>query len=206
MSKTRMNPLAEIDPHLASRWSPRAFDPRRAVGREELLSCLEAARWAPSCFGDEPWRFIVADRFSENELENWKNILDALTQKNRAWAQHAPVLILACACKHFRNSERPNRWAEYDTGQAVLSLCIQATALGLATHQMGGFDEEMVRGHWGIPRDVQPMSVIALGHFGDDGVLDDDAREIERRARTRRPMRESVFSDRWKKPYFRKED
>ncbi len=206
MSKHQTNPRAEIDQNLAARWSTRAFDPRQAVSREELLSCLEAARWAPSCFGDEPWRFIVADRFSDNELDNWKNILDTLSQKNRAWAQHAPVLIIACACQQFRQTDRPNRWAEYDTGQAVLSLCLQATALGLATHQMGGFDEEMVRGHWGLPKYIQPMSVIALGHYGDDSILSDEERELEHQARIRRPMHETVFSNRWKKPYFRKDD
>jgi len=206
MSRSQTNPKAEIDDHLANRWSPRAFDPRRPVERERLLSCIEAARWAPSCFGDEPWRFIVADRYSEDELDNWKNLLDCLTPKNRAWAQHAPVLIMACASTHFRQNDKPNRWAEFDTGQSVFALCIQATSLGLITHQMGGFDEDMARGHWGMPKEVEPMSIIALGYMGDDLVLDDGLREVENKPRTRRPMSSLIFADRWRTPYFRQED
>lgn len=202
MSYKQSNPLAEIDNTLARRWSSRAFDPKRAVERERLLSCLEAARWAPSCFGEEPWRFIVADRFSGNELGNWKNLLDCLSPKNRPWAQHAPVLVMACSSMLFRQNDRENRWAEYDTGQAVMAMCFQATSLGMITHQMGGFDVEMARGHWGIPKDVQPMSVTALGYLGDDAVLDDALREAEQKKRTRLPMSETIFLDRWKQSYF----
>ncbi len=206
MSQKQANPNAEIDHHLANRWSPRAFASDRAIERERLLSCLEAARWSPSCFGDEPWRFIVADRFSDNELSNWKNLLDCLGAKNREWAQHAPVLIMACASKHFRQNDKSNRWAEYDTGQAMMAFAVQATSLGLVTHQMGGFDVEMARGHWGIPKDIQPMSITALGYIGDDAVLNNELRELENKGRSRRPMASLVFSDRWKKPYFRQDD
>ncbi|MDQ6975484.1 MAG: nitroreductase family protein [Mariprofundaceae bacterium] len=206
MSQKQANPNAEIDNHLANRWSPRAFAANRAVERERLLSCLEAARWAPSCFGDEPWHFIVADRFSDDELSNWKNLLNCLDTKNREWAQHAPILIMACASQRFRQNDNPNRWAEYDTGQAMLSLCVQAISLGLVTHQIGGFDVEMARGHWGIPKDVQPMTITALGYLGDDAVLNEGLRTLENEPRKRRPMASLIFSQRWKESYFRQKD
>jgi nitroreductase len=194
MSQLRANPEAEILPLLADRWSPRAFDDRRPVTADSLRACLEAARWAPSCFGDEPWRFIVCD--STTHADAWQRLLDCLTPKNQSWAKNAPVLMLLCAATHFR-SGKPNRWGEYDTGQAALSLCIQAEALGLVTHQMGGFDSDGARRAFGIPDDFTPMAALALGYQVDAGILDKDFQQKETAERRRQPLASSFFFGHW---------
>ncbi len=194
MSIQRDNPESDIHPLLAQRWSPRAFDPARAVEHEKLLCCLEAARWAPSCFGDEPWRFLVCVR--EQEQDAWQRLLDCLAPKNREWAQHAPVLMLACAARTYRRGG-DNRWGQYDTGQAAISLCLQAGALGLATHQMGGFDIDAARAAFHIPDDFTPMAAIALGYQGDATMLDDDLQAVETGPRQRRPLGDCFFAGDW---------
>jgi nitroreductase len=107
MSHTRNNPQTDIHPILANRWSPRAFDAARPVEHDKLLACVEAARWAPSCFGDEPWRFIVCD--SNSDKQAWEKLLGCLAPKNQEWAKNSPVLILICAATLFRKGT-PNRW------------------------------------------------------------------------------------------------
>ncbi len=198
MAQQRMNVQAPIERLFAERWSTRAFDAEKPVKAEAILSCLEAARWAPSCFGEEPWRYIVADRF--NDEAGWPNVLGALAPKNQLWAQRAPVLIIALAEPAFSQNGNPNRWAEYDTGQATICLCIQAAALGLASHQMGGFDPEALKKALGIPDRMTVMSVTALGHSRDADGAPEDFRPMEIAPRTRKPMAEIVHAGYWGKP------
>lgn len=144
-AETRV-PIVEL---LARRWSGRAFDRDRRVAPDALLGLLEAARWAPSCFGDEPWRYLVWDRFEDPE--HWGRAFECLAEGNRTWARDAPILMLAAAAGHFERDGRPNRWGAYDTGAASMSLALQATAIGLMVHQMGGFDAERIRRAFAIP-------------------------------------------------------
>lgn len=196
MSETRINTEAEIHNLLARRWSPRAFDADQDVDEHTLLSCLEAARWTPSCFGDEPWRFIVCKR-SDNEAA-WLQLLNCLTPKNQLWANHAPVLILSCADSRFDHNDNANRWGQFDTGAATICLCLQATALGLVSHQMGGFDTESARKSFSIPERYTPMSVIAIGYQGDYTTLDENFQRGETSARSRKNMQDIVFRQSWR--------
>lgn len=199
MAHPRANAYTDIHDIIAKRWSPRSFDASQPLDREKLLACLEAARWAPSCFGDEPWRFIVCDRFADETI--WQRLFSCLTPKNQRWADKAPVLLLACAGSIFRASGNPNRWAQYDTGAAVMSLCLQATAEGLASRQIGGFDTEKARAGFAIPDAYTPMVVIALGYqAGIDG-LDEDFHALELGGRNRRPLGEHCFAGTWDKPF-----
>ncbi|MDX8398549.1 MAG: nitroreductase family protein [Mariprofundaceae bacterium] len=197
MSEDMKNASINVHNLIAQRWSPRAFDAEKSVEQEKLLSVLEAARWAPSCFGDEPWRFVVTNRFEDEQA--WQQMLSLLAPKNQQWAQHAPVLMLACADSVFRANGKPNRWAEYDTGQASISLCLQATALGLVTHQMGGFDADKARDVLKIPEQFTAMAAIALGYQGDIGRLDEGFQSIEVAARERQPMSKNFFLGAWDK-------
>jgi len=199
MAQQRMNVQAPIERLFARRWSSRAFAADKAVSSDMIASCLEAARWAPSCYGEEPWRFVVVDRF-EDEM-SWHDLLQALAEKNRHWAKNAPVLIVAAAEPEFSQSGAPNRWAEYDTGQATVCLCLQAAALGLASHQMGGFDAEAVRHAVGMPEQLKVMSVTALGHPGDAGELEEEFRAIEQAPRWRMPIEQFVRLSRWSTPW-----
>ncbi|BCX89246.1 hypothetical protein MIN45_P1618 [Methylomarinovum tepidoasis] len=193
MSRERLNVQAPVHELIAARWSPRAFD-ARPVETEKLASCLEAARWAPSCYNDQPWRFLVADRHQEGEA--WQRLFDCLSPGNQTWARRAPVLILACAATRFGHNGQPNRWAQYDTGQAMMSLVLQAIALGLAAHQMGGFDAGRVRQAFAIPDEYDLMSVAALGYPGDPAVLDEETRQRELASHQRKPLEEIAFAGR----------
>jgi nitroreductase len=180
---------------LARRWSPRAIDPDRPVGREDLLALLEAARWAPSCFGDQPWRYLVWDRF--RDATGWQRAFACLAEGNQIWANNAPILLLSVATPHFGHNHKPNRWAQYDTGAASENLCLQATALGLVVHQMGGFDPEKARATFAIPPDHACMAMIAVGYPGPVDVLPESLRERELAPRERKPLDSLAFEGGW---------
>jgi nitroreductase len=186
------HPIHEI---IRNRWSPRSFAPDRIIDERSLLTLLEAARWAPSCFNDQPWRFVVCNRTTHKDT--WQSLLDCLAEKNQQWAKNAPVLLLAVANNNFGHNEKPNRWSEYDTGAASLSLCLQAVAMGLVTHQMGGFDAEKCRKRFGLPEDCKPMSVIAVGYQADAELLPPEFVENELKPRQRRPADQSFFFGAW---------
>ncbi|MEY3288523.1 MAG: hypothetical protein RLZZ419_765 [Pseudomonadota bacterium] len=180
---------------IEKRWSPRAFDADKPVSHDDLLALLEAARWAPSCFNDQPWRFVVCDKATDDS--GWQNALAVIVEKNRLWAKNAPVLILAVAMENFNHNGQPNRWAMYDTGAASINLCLQATALGLVVHQMGGFDAEKAREVFNLPDDCKPMAMLAVGCQADVDVLDDDFKEAELAARSRIALNERFYAGQW---------
>jgi len=181
---------------LKRRWSPRAFG-ERAVEADKLRSLFEAARWAPSSNNEQPWRFIVATRDHETE---WNQLLACLVEGNRKWAFRAPVLILSVASLNFEDDSKPNRHALHDTGLASENLVLQATALGLAAHQMAGFDVEKARIDLKIPAGYEPVAMIAVGYPGDPASLPDRLRERELQPRSRRPISEWTYSGQWGVP------
>jgi nitroreductase len=183
---------------IASRWSGRAYDTNKAVSSEQIISMLEAARWAPSCFGDEPWRFIVMDK--NNNAAAWEKAFDCLVPGNQAWAKDAPVLMLICANTLFNHNQKLNRWGAYDTGAAAVSLCLQATSMGLMTHQMGGFDGEKARDMFSIPEQYQMMSMLSVGYAADVDSLSEELKERELAPRKRRVLSELFYDGVWNKP------
>ena len=180
---------------IQARWSPRAIAPDKDVSHEDLIALLEAARWAPSCFNDQPWRYIVCVK--SKDLTSWQHALTCLAEKNQKWAKNAPVLMLSVAMENFNHNGKPNRWAMYDTGAASVSLCFQATALGLVVHQMGGFDAEKARELFILPADCTPMSMIAVGYQAEIDVLDDDFKVAELAERTRAPLDQRFYFGQW---------
>ncbi|MCX7100784.1 MAG: nitroreductase family protein [Methylobacter sp.] len=185
----------KINDIIEARWSPRAFDPNKQVSHDDLLALLEAAHWAPSCFNDQPWRFLVCNKATD-EI-GWQNALAILFEKNRRWAKNAPVLILAVAMENFNHNGQPNRWASYDTGAASVSLSLQATAMGMSVHQMGGFDADKASEVFNLPSDCKPMSMMALGYQGKVEVLDEDFKEAEVAARSRALLNERFYMGQW---------
>ena len=185
-------PIADL---IARRWSPRAIDPDQPVGREHLLALLEAARWAPSCFGDQPWRYLVWDRF--RDADGWQQAFECLAEGNQIWVKNAPVLVLSIAAANFGHNDKPNRWAQHDTGAASENLCLQATALGLVAHQMGGFDPDQAKARFAIPADHACMAMIAVGHPAPVEVLPDSLRERDLAPRERKPLDRLAFEGHW---------
>ena len=180
---------------IARRWSPRAIDPDKPVSREQLTALLEAARWAPSCFGDEPWRYLVWDRFAD--AAGWQQAFACLAEGNQIWVKNAPVLLLSVATPNFGHNGQPNRWAQHDTGAASENLCLQATALGLVAHQMGGFDPDKAKATFNIPADHACMAMIAVGHPGAVEHLPEAVRGKEQAARQRKPLAQIAFAGVW---------
>ncbi|OIP14689.1 MAG: nitroreductase [Betaproteobacteria bacterium CG2_30_59_46] len=190
----------QVDVHdiIARRWSCRAFDASKPVSREQIIALLEAARWAPSCFGDEPWRFIVWDRNSDEAA--WQKAFGCLGEWNQNWVKNAPVLLLSTAYSLFRKNGTPNRWGQHDTGAASENLCLQAVASGLMAHQMGGFDEEKTRLAFNIPKEFALMAMIAVGYQGEPEVLNDELKELELADRSRTLLGVHFFEGDWGVP------
>ncbi|TLY22155.1 MAG: nitroreductase [Nitrospirae bacterium] len=180
---------------LKRRWSPRAFSDRR-VEPATLRSLLEAARWAPSSFNEQPWSFIVATKDDQTEFGR---LLSCLVEGNIQWAQHAPVLMVSVARLSFEDNGKPNRHALHDVGQAVANLIVQATAVGLMVHQMAGILPDMIRELYSLPEGYEPVAGIALGYPGDPQKLPESLRQRELAPRERKPLTEFVFSGRWGK-------
>lgn len=180
---------------LASRWSPRAYAAGKTVSREQLAALLEAGRWAPSCNGDEPWRYLVWDR--SRDPQGWQKAFDCLSGGNQKWVKNVPLLMLSCAGSVFAHNGKPNRWTQHDVGAASLSMALQAVALGLVAHQMGGFDVEKARAAFDIPAEYTPMAMIAVGYQAEPDVLDEETRAKEMRPRARKPIGERFFEGGW---------
>ncbi len=185
----------EIAQIISNRWSARAIDPDRAVEPSTLMSLFEAARWAPSCFGDEPWRYVYWDR--NQDPDGWEQAASILAEKNQRWARKAPVLILACAAKQFSRNGKANRWGQYDTGAATENLHLQGVELGLVVHQMGGFNGYLAQQKFSVPDQFIPMAMIAVGYPGTLDDLDEGFRQGETTERRRRPLDELVFAGSW---------
>lgn len=179
---------------IARRWSPRAFDPSRTPSREMALSMLEAARWAPSAYNEQPWRFIAALR---GDREGYERLLECLVPQNAAWARDAGLLVVALYSETFALNGKPNRWATHDLGLAVENLLLQATGLGLFAHPMAGFSPEKVRELCAVPEGVTPLVMIAVGYPAEPGKIPEALREGELAERTRRPLALTAFNGRW---------
>lgn len=189
---------ADIHDLIARRWSCRAFDKTKAVSREQIVSLLEAARWAPSCFGDEPWRFIIWDKNSDALA--WQRAFECLGEWNQNWVKNAPVLVVVTANSLFRKNGEPNRWGQYDSGAAAENLCLQAAASGLMAHQMGGFDEAKVRDTFKVPKEFAIMAMIAVGYQGEPEILSDELKQLELAERVRTPLGVHFFENDWGLP------
>lgn len=177
---------------IRERWSPRAFA-NKPVEPAVLASLFEAARWAPSSNNEQPWAYLVA---TKDDGENFAKTLSVLVEFNAEWAKEAPALVIAVSRLNFPNG-KANRNAFYDTGASTALLSVEATARGLAVHQMAGFDPAKAKQVFDIPADCEPIAAIALGYPGDTNSLSQKLQEREVAPRTRKPLTEFVMSGRW---------
>ena len=175
-----------IEPIFIRRWSPRAMS-GAALTQEELLRVFEAARWAPSTYNEQEWRFLYARR----DTPQWPLFFELLGEPNQAWCKNAGVLIVVLARKTFTRNGKPNPVHLYDAGSAWQNLALQATAMGLVSHGMAGFDFEKARADLRVPDEFAVAAMIALGRPGDPAELPDAMRAIETPS-DRRPVSESI--------------
>ena len=176
------------------RWSPRSFADK-PVPSSDLTKIFTAAAWAASSMNEQPWRFLVGKKGDET----YAKILDSLVPFNQMWAHTAPVLILSVGKKLFTTNEKVNDYALHDTGAASANLSLQATALGLHTHGMGGVDRDKARSNFEIPEAFEVGAAWALGYLGDPDALPEPYSGMEKAVRTRNPLNEFVFAE-WEKP------
>ena len=150
-----------VDALFVKRWSPRAFS-EGLVTKEQLTIILEAARWAPSCYNDQPWRFLVS------HSNNTETYLDLLVEANQVWAKKASRIGFIIATKNFRHNDKPNEYATFDAGSAWMSMSLQAAKLGLAMHGMAGINKEAIYEAFKLDREkFEVVMGFAIGHRGD---------------------------------------
>lgn len=178
---------------IRNRWSPRAFADK-VIPHDLLRSLFEAARWAPSSYNEQPWAYLVATR---DDKESFTKMLGVLVEFNAGWAKSAPVLAIAVSELAFAKNNAPNRNAQYDTGAATALLSVEATAHGLAVHQMAGFDPEKARQVFAIPPGWEAIAALAIGYPGDPDSLPQRLKEGELAPRTRKPLAEFVMGGSW---------
>ncbi|MBW2504904.1 MAG: nitroreductase family protein [Deltaproteobacteria bacterium] len=159
-------PEAEVDSMFIDRWSPRAFSDKPLTDCQ-LAGLFEAARWAPSCYNEQPWLFIYAIKPKDRE-----RFLEALVPGNQVWARRAPVLMFALARRRFQSNDKDNRHAAFDTGAAWMSIALQARRLGLHAHAMAGFSRQKAYKILNVPEnDYDILAAIAVGQRCEPSVL-----------------------------------
>ena len=178
----------EISPLILNRWSPRAMT-GESLTDDELYPLFEAARWAPSSYNGQPWRFIIARR---EDTENFKRHLDLLVEGNQAWAKDAAVLAIICSRKNFEHNDKPSVTHTFDTGSAWENLALEGSSRGLVVHGMEGFDYEKAQKELNIPEDFEVHAMIAVGKKTAKESLPEDVQEKET-PNDRRPLHEIVF-------------
>ena len=163
------------------------------------MTLLEAARWAPSCFNEQPWRYLVFDGTDPEAMERARSCL----VEGNAWALKAPVLMISIARDNFTHNEKPNRTAQHDVGLASENLVLEVVELGLVAHQMAGFDAARARSEFNIPEGFTVLAMIAIGYpyRGSLDDLDEKTRAKELAARSRKPVSEIAFAGTWNAPY-----
>lgn len=184
-----------VDPLFLERWSPRAYD-ESAIGDEDLMSLLEAARWAPSSYNVQPWRFVYARR----DTADWAKFLGLLIPFNAAWAARASVLFFVASdtvMKGPDGNEGPSHSHSFDAGSAWALLALQATRLGLQAHGMVGFDIPRAQTELNVPERFRMEAAIAVGRLGDKSLLPPQMQEREFPS-DRKPVESFAFEGGWR--------
>ncbi len=164
-------------------------------GQVRLL--VEAAQWAPSSFNQQPWRFVYAHRADRDE---WDALFNLLLPGNQEWVKHrVPLLMLSLAERIIPGRNRENVYAQHDVGLATGNLLLQATAMDLFVHPMGGFDREQAVRVLEIPEPYQPLTMFAVGYAGEADGIPEDMVIRDRAVRKRNSLDTVYFKGKWGK-------
>ncbi len=174
-SRQAEHPISDIFLH---RWSPRAFT-GETISQDELLTIIDAARWAPSSYNVQPWRFLYARRGTPQ----WDRYLAILNEFNQSWAKSASALLIVVSkdtsVSPSTKTEVPNPTHSFDTGAAWGYLALQASLSGWQAHGMGGIDRDKARRDLGIPDGYTVEAGVAIGRLGDPSTLPEGLRAGE---------------------------
>jgi nitroreductase len=169
--RTADHPIESI---FLRRWSPRAMS-GEALTEVELLTLFEAARWAPSTFNEQEWRFLYARR----EGEHWQTFFNLLVEANQTWCDRAAVLVVVLSHKVFSRNGKPNPVHTFDAGAAFENLSLQAAAMNLVAHGMAGFHRSRARTELNVDDDYELEAMIAIGRPGNPDELPAELKERE---------------------------
>ena len=187
-----------IDRLFLDRWSPRAFT-GEPIPQDELLTLIEAARWAASSYNSQPWRFIYARR----DTPHWERFLGLLIEFNRSWAQHAAALIFIVSKSTLlppgKDTEIPSHSHSFDAGSASACLALQAVKSGWAVHGMVGLDFDEAFAVLGVPPGHRVEAAFAVGRQGDKSILPESMQSRES-PNGRMPVREIAFEGGFPRP------
>ena len=172
MKKTNRKARYSVDDIILHRWSPRAMSGEE-ITDEELMPLFEAARWAPSSYNNQPWRFIYAKR----NTPHWDKLFNLMVEFNQGWAKDAAVLVVIVSCDTFKFNGKPARTHSFDTGSAWENLALQGTLNGLVVHGMEGFDYKRAKLELNIPDGYTVEAMCAIGKLGKREVLPEDLQE-----------------------------
>ena len=186
-SKYKINSL------ILNRWSPRSMSGEE-LDEDTIMSLFEAARWAPSSYNNQPWRFIYAKRNSPH----WNKLFNLLAEPNKVWTKNAAVLIVVVSRKNFEHNEKYSITHQYDAGAAWENLALEASSRGLAVHAMQGFDYERARIDLQIPDTFDVMAMIAIGKKGPKENLPSELQNKEL-PNNRKPLNEIVMEGTFRK-------
>jgi len=160
-ASTKRTAEHEINPLFVRRWSPRAMS-GEVVSNAEMMQLFEAARWAPSSFNEQEWRYVFAVRDSEH----WNTLFDLLVEANQAWCKDASHLLLIASRRKFTRNDNDNAVHSFDTGTSFQNLALQGAEMGLVVHGMGGFDAQAARDTLKIPAVYAVDAMAAIGRPG----------------------------------------
>ena len=176
-----------INPLILNRWSPRSMT-GETLSDDDIMSLFEAARWAPSSYNNQPWRFIYAKR----NTEHWDRFLNLLVEGNKIWAKNAALLVVVISRKNFEFNEKPAITHQFDAGSAWENLSLEASSRGIVAHGMQGFDYKKAGVDLGIPPDFEVMAMIAIGKKGSTEILPPELQEKEKLT-NRKPLKEIIM-------------
>lgn len=180
-----------VHPLIVNRWSPRAFD-GSSMSNEQLFTLFDAARWAPSSYNNQPWRFIYAHR----DTPEWQVLFDLLVEFNQSWCHAASALVVICSARNFAHNNNPSRTHSFDTGAAWQNLCTQATSMNLIVHGLEGFDYERARVVLSIPDSIVIEAMCAIGRQAPASILSPELQEREVPS-DRNPIHTYVYKGVW---------
>lgn len=189
MARKALFPISSI---FINRWSSRAMSDEH-VSHDQLMELFEAARWAPSAYNEQPWRFI----FTHKGSALWNNLIESMIPFNQSWAKNAAVLVVLISKTNFVRTGKPSHLNTFDAGAAWMSLALQGSISGLVVHAIGDFDYDKVRLYLNIPKEFKIEIMIAIGKPGEKETLTPDL-QMREVPNERRPINEIVFEDEFK--------
>lgn len=164
----------EIDPIFIGRWSPRAMSGEK-IESKKLMKIFEAARWAPSCYNNQSWRFV----YVEKDSERWDDFFEKLSDFNQEWAKNASALVVIISKTTFDHNNEYSKTHSFDVGAAWENMALQGSEMDLVVHGMAGFDYDKMEEMLGLSKGYEIEAMAAVGKHGKEEQLPEEMREKE---------------------------